>query len=41
MVRKGGVKVADALRYAMGLPVAVTISGTNSIDVLKQNGTPS
>ncbi len=37
MVRKGGVTVADALRYAMSLPVTVTISGMNSMDVLKQN----
>jgi len=37
MVRKGGVTVAEALRYAMSLPVTVTISGINSIDVLKQN----
>jgi uncharacterized protein len=37
MVRKGGVTVTDALRYAMSLPVTVTISGMNSMDVLKQN----
>lgn len=37
MVRRGSVTVADALRYAMSLPVTTTISGMNSMDVLKQN----
>ncbi|MGC2660256.1 MAG: aldo/keto reductase [Bryobacteraceae bacterium] len=37
MVKKGGVKVADALRYAMSLPVATTISGMDSPEVLAQN----
>jgi uncharacterized protein len=37
MVRRGAVTVADALRYAMSLPVTTTISGMNSMDVLKQN----
>jgi aryl-alcohol dehydrogenase-like predicted oxidoreductase len=37
MVTKGAVRVEEALRYAMSLPVAVTISGINSPDVLKQN----
>jgi len=37
MIRKGAVTVADALRYAMSLPVTVTISGMESMDVLKQN----
>ena len=37
MVKKGGVKVADALRYAMSLPVATTISGMDSPEVLTQN----
>jgi aryl-alcohol dehydrogenase-like predicted oxidoreductase len=37
MVKKGGVKVADALRYAMSLPVATTISGIDSPEVLAQN----
>jgi aryl-alcohol dehydrogenase-like predicted oxidoreductase len=37
MVKKGGVNVADALRYAMSLPVATTISGMDSPDVLAQN----
>jgi len=37
MIRKGAVTPAEALRYAMSLPVATTISGINSIDVLHQN----
>jgi uncharacterized protein len=37
MVRRGAITVADALRYAMSLPVTTTISGINSMDVLKQN----
>jgi uncharacterized protein len=37
MVRKGGVTAEDGLRYAMSLPVAVTISGMETPDVLKQN----
>ena len=37
MVRHGGVTPAEALRYAMSLPVAVTISGMDSLHVLKQN----
>jgi len=37
MVRRGSITVADALRYAMSLPVTTTISGMDSIDVLKQN----
>ncbi|HWF47122.1 MAG TPA: aldo/keto reductase [Bryobacteraceae bacterium] len=37
MVKKGGVKVEDALRYAMSLPVATTISGMDSPEVLAQN----
>jgi aryl-alcohol dehydrogenase-like predicted oxidoreductase len=37
MIRRGAVTVADALRYAMSLPVTTTISGINSMDVLKQN----
>ena len=31
------VTVPEALRYAMSLPVAVTISGIDSLDVLHQN----
>jgi aryl-alcohol dehydrogenase-like predicted oxidoreductase len=37
MVTKGAITVAESLRYAMSLPVTVTISGMNSMDVLKQN----
>ena len=37
MVRKGVVTPAEALRYAMSLPVAITISGIDSVEVLHQN----
>jgi uncharacterized protein len=33
----GVVKAEEALRYAMSLPVATTISGVDSLDVLRQN----
>ncbi len=36
-VKNGAVTAAEALRYAMSLPVGVTISGMNSLDVLHQN----
>jgi aryl-alcohol dehydrogenase-like predicted oxidoreductase len=36
-VRHGVVTAAEALRYAMSLPVAVTISGMESLEVLQQN----
>lgn len=36
-VKKKLVSVQDALRYAMSLPVATTISGIDSMRVLKQN----
>jgi len=36
-VRKGGVTPEEALRYAMSLAVAVTISGMESKEVLEQN----
>jgi hypothetical protein len=36
-VTKGVVTVAEALRYAMSLPVATTISGIDSLAVLRQN----
>jgi aryl-alcohol dehydrogenase-like predicted oxidoreductase len=36
-VEKGAVTVREALRYAMSLPVACTISGVDSLDVLHQN----
>lgn len=37
MVRKGGVTPEEGLRYAMSLPVAVTISGMETPEVLQQN----
>jgi hypothetical protein len=37
MVTNGGVTPQEALRYAMSLPVATTISGMDSIGVLEQN----
>jgi aryl-alcohol dehydrogenase-like predicted oxidoreductase len=37
MVSHGAVKVDQALRYAMSLPVATTISGIDSLNVLNQN----
>jgi aryl-alcohol dehydrogenase-like predicted oxidoreductase len=37
MVKSGGVTPSEALRYAMSLPVATTISGINSMEVLQQN----
>ena len=37
LVREGAVVVTMGLRYAMSLPVAVTISGIDSMDVLRQN----
>src|SRR5207248_4390579 len=36
-VLHGVVTVEEALRYAMSLPVAVTISGIDSLEVLRQN----
>ena len=37
MVRDGGITAEEGLRYAMSLPVATTISGMDSIEVLDQN----
>jgi len=37
LVSEGAVIVTTGLRYAMSLPVAVTISGIDSLDVLHQN----
>ncbi len=37
MIKKGGLTPAEALHYAMSLPVTTTISGINSMEVLKQN----
>lgn len=36
-IRKGAITAAEGLRYAMSLPVATTISGIESLDVLHQN----
>jgi aryl-alcohol dehydrogenase-like predicted oxidoreductase len=37
MLRRGDVTPQEALGYAMSLPVAVTISGVETLDVLHQN----
>lgn len=37
LVSSGAVTAAEALRYAMSLPVTVTITGMESLDVLNQN----
>ena len=37
MVRHGGITAEQGLRYAMSLPVATTISGIDSMEVLEQN----
>jgi aryl-alcohol dehydrogenase-like predicted oxidoreductase len=37
LVTHGSITPEEALRYTMSLPVAVTISGINSLDVLHQN----
>jgi uncharacterized protein len=37
MVRHGGITAEEGLRYAMSLPVATTISGMDSMEVLDQN----
>ena len=37
MVKKKAVSPQDALRYAMSLPVATTVSGIDSLRVLRQN----
>lgn len=36
-VKKGALTPVDALRYAMSLPVATTVSGIDSKEVLRQN----
>ncbi len=36
-MKKGVIKAADAIRYAMSLPVAVTVSGIDSLEVLREN----
>ncbi len=37
MIKHGAVTAAEALQYAMSLPVATTVSGIDSIGVLQQN----
>ena len=37
MIKWGGITPGEALRYAMSLPVATTISGMESPEILKQN----
>jgi len=37
VIRKKAARVDDALRYAMSLPVCTTVSGIDSIKVLRQN----
>ncbi len=37
MIKKGGITPDKALRYAMSLPVATTISGMNTMTILQQN----
>jgi uncharacterized protein len=37
VIKKGVATVADALRYAMSLPVCTTVSGIDSMKVLRQN----
>jgi predicted aldo/keto reductase-like oxidoreductase len=37
MIREGGFTPEEGLRYAMSLPVAVTISGMDTLEVLHQN----
>lgn len=37
LIRKSVATPQEALRYAMSLPVAVTVSGMNNFDVLRQN----
>ena len=37
MVTSGAITPEEGLRYAMSLPVAVTISGMDSLNVLEQN----
>ena len=37
IVKKKAARIGDALRYAMSLPVCTTISGIDSMKVLRQN----
>lgn len=36
-VKKGLITAQEAIRYAMSLPVATTVSGINSLDILRKN----
>jgi hypothetical protein len=36
-VKKGAITAAEGLRYAMSLPVSTTVSGIDSIEILRQN----
>jgi uncharacterized protein len=36
-VKEGIIRAADAIRYAMSLPVAATVSGINSLELLREN----
>lgn len=36
-VKKGVIRAEDAIRYAMSLPVAVTVSGIDSLELLREN----
>ena len=36
-IKKGVIRAADAIRYAMSLPVAVTVSGIDSLELLREN----
>jgi aryl-alcohol dehydrogenase-like predicted oxidoreductase len=36
-IQQGAITVDEALRYAMSLPVATTVSGIDSLAVLRQN----
>jgi predicted aldo/keto reductase-like oxidoreductase len=36
-IRKKAARIGDALRYAMSLPVCTTVSGIDSLKVLRQN----
>jgi predicted aldo/keto reductase-like oxidoreductase len=37
VIKKKAAKVEDALRYAMSMPVCTTVSGIDSMKVLRQN----
>ena len=36
-VKKGVIRPADAIRYAMSLPVATVVSGIDSLEILREN----